>query len=666
MDNLIGRQFNNYRLVKLLDQGTFAQVYLAEHVYLKTLAAVKVLKMLLSGEQTFLREAQTIARLRHPHIVPIFDCGIEDGIPFLVMAYAPYGSMAHQFKGCRLPMADILRYTSQAAAALQYAHDQRVVHRDVKPGNMLLGPNHEVWLSDFNLSLTMPNSRPLSLQEALGTPYYMAPEQINGKPCPASDQYALGVMVYEWLSGIRPFTGSSYGELFLLHLSEQPPPLRKIVPLIPSSVEAVVFRALEKDPEQRFPSVQAFADALQQAYESKQRLPGNGAQIPIGNNKQTSQKTKQQHRLTRRTILAGLGCSGGVLVLAGGTVAYVSNFGNLSRAVIGLPPTSSVSWQSKGTPAQQATRTPQSAPTPIPGTTITTYSGHSQEVKALVWSPDGSRVASGSLDGTVQLWDAATGKIVMTYGSLAATQPVKTIAWSSDGMYLAAGNGNGTVRVWNVTTQQEVLPQAYSGHTSAVRSVAWQPNGTLLASASQDGTVQVWNGLTGQRISSYSGHSGWWVLSVAWSPDGKYVASGGTDKTVRLSDALTGQQVFSTYTGHTDEVWSVAWSPHGDLIASASQDGTVQVWNASTEQQISSYTVASNPKRAESVAWSPDGTFIAAGSDDGTVQIWNITTQQLVLTYHQQSKTIWSVAWSPDGKRIASASADGTVKVWWA
>src|SRR5947209_13809780 len=288
MDTLIGKQFNRYCLISRLGQGSFAQVYLAEHVYLKTLVAVKSLRILLSDEEieVFLNEAQTIARLQHPHIVPIYDCGIEDGIPFLVTAYAPHGSLCHQYKGRRLPMDDILRYTSQAAAALQYAHDQRVIHRDVKPDNMLLGPNNELWLSDFNLSLTLPNSRPLSLQEALGTPHYMAPEQINGKPCPASDQYALGVIVYEWLCGARPFDGTSYGELFFQHLSKQPPSLRESMPFIAPAVEAVVLKALAKDPLQRFPSVQAFADALKQAQAQDMQVLADG----------TRQQPPEKHR----------------------------------------------------------------------------------------------------------------------------------------------------------------------------------------------------------------------------------------------------------------------------------------------------------------------------------------------------------------------------------
>jgi serine/threonine protein kinase len=271
MVNSIGQQFGNYRLTRLLGHGGFADVYLGEHVYLTTLAAIKILHAQIEPEdiEAFRNEALTIAHLIHPHIVRVLDFDVEDATPFLVMDYAPNGNLRERFpRGSRLPSASIVTYTKQIASALQYAHDRKLIHRDVKPENMLLRSNLEILLSDFGIALVAEGSNSLKTEEeVVGTMAYMAPEQIQGKARPASDQYALGAVVYEWLCGSRLFSGS-YLEIVAQHLSSEPPPLREIEQEIPFAVEQVVLRALAKDPHQRFPRVQDFADALELAYQA--------------------------------------------------------------------------------------------------------------------------------------------------------------------------------------------------------------------------------------------------------------------------------------------------------------------------------------------------------------------------------------------------------------
>ena len=270
MADRMGQQLGNYRLLRLLGQGGFADVYLAEHLYLGTQAAIKVLQTrLLSDDVEYFRiEARTIANLEHPHIVRILDFGVESNIPYLVMSYAPNGTLRQRHpRGSRLPLASILPYVKQVADALEYAHQQKLIHRDVKPENMLLGRQNEVLLSDFGIALIAQSSRYQATQEAAGTINYMAPEQIQGKPRIASDQYSLGVAVYEWLCGERPFRGS-FTEIATQHIFTPPPPLHEKVPMIPPAVEEVVMVALAKDPQQRFKSMQAFSNALEQASRS--------------------------------------------------------------------------------------------------------------------------------------------------------------------------------------------------------------------------------------------------------------------------------------------------------------------------------------------------------------------------------------------------------------
>jgi eukaryotic-like serine/threonine-protein kinase len=262
-----GQSLGNYRLLQVLGRGHWASVYLGEHQHLHSQAAIKVLHDPLAPAERegFLTEARTLARLRHPHIVRILDFGLQEGTPFLVMDYAPGGTLGQLHpSGARLPLETVIPYVKQVASALQYANEQRVIHRDLKPENLLLGPDQEIWLSDFGLAILAHSTRSQPLQQTAGTLAYMAPEQLQGHPTAASDQYALGVLVYEWLCGERPFAGS-FAEVAHKQLVLPPPSLCEQVPTLPAAVEHVVLKALAKDPSHRFAEVRDFALALQEA-----------------------------------------------------------------------------------------------------------------------------------------------------------------------------------------------------------------------------------------------------------------------------------------------------------------------------------------------------------------------------------------------------------------
>ncbi len=237
MADYTGQQMGNYRLLRLVGRGAFADVYLGEHIYLQTQAAIKVLHIQMGSNEVadFRREAKIIAHLLHPHIIRVLDFGVEGNTPFLVMDYAPHGTLRRAYpRGTHLPLPTIISYTSQIAQALQYAHDRGVIHRDVKPENMLLNANKEILLSDFGIpaveqSTSMLITQKMSDLKTAGTASYMAPEQIQGHPHPSSDQYALGIVVYEWLSGSLPFAGDACSVMYQ-QVNVQPPPLREKLP----------------------------------------------------------------------------------------------------------------------------------------------------------------------------------------------------------------------------------------------------------------------------------------------------------------------------------------------------------------------------------------------------------------------------------------------------
>jgi WD40 repeat protein/tRNA A-37 threonylcarbamoyl transferase component Bud32 len=712
MRDLTNTIFGEYRLLRMLGQSAFtgSSVYLGEHIYLKTQIAIKILQIPLSeaDRDNFRKEARLLTKIRHPHIVAAHTYDVDDIMPFIVMNYAPNGTLRHRYPtGTRLSNEEIIRYVTQVADALQYLHDhENLIHCDIKPENMLLGPNDEVWLSDFGTAIAASTS-PLaqSQEEISATVQYLAPEQAQGEPCIATDQYALGVVVYEWLSGTFPFNGPA-AEIPLQHIYDPPPSLRAKVPTISPAAEMVVFKALAKDPQQRFSSVQDFADALQVALKpasypastkhpipavnplspalqqttllnqeepalplptpsveikamseispfSQANLPGSPAahETPVEAQAQPpSQKSSgSQPQTVRRAVVLGLASL--VIALGGGGLLFEHFHASTKPAVQGNAHT-----------GKQATASPTEAPvlpTATPGTTLYTYRGHSQPVKGVAWLSN-QLVASGSLDKTVRIWHAVTGQTSMLYSR--HSTGVRAIAVAPGGKTIASGDGSGMIRVWNISNGIDRFAPLYDGQPAAVRSITWSPDGRSIASGSDDSTARLWDAQTGRLFFTYLGHNGS-ILGISWSPDGQWLASASDDHTVQVWSATNkSQQARLTYTGHTQRVWDVAWSPDGKRIASASQDGTVQIWNATNGALIASHTVPAG--KAESVAWSPHGQYIAGGTDDGTVFIWNAQTAQLTLSYHRQSSTIWSLPWSPDGLFIASASSDSTVQVW--
>jgi eukaryotic-like serine/threonine-protein kinase len=267
-DRHLKQQFGNYYLHQKLGQRETSEIYLGTHILFHNPVAIKFMSHLTENDFTrFITQASVLTRLRHPHIVSVLDFGTSDGTAFLVMDYAPNGHLRQRHsKGSRLPLETVVLYVKQVAAALYYIHQHDLVHRDIKPHNMLLGEHDEVMISDFGIAVMTHSlhSQQDHTDDFEGTAPYAAPEQLRGKPCRASDQYSLGVVVYEWLSGNWPFDGS-FEEITRKHMFATPPSLQESgVPISPE-VEQVILKALAKEPDDRFENIAAFADALEEA-----------------------------------------------------------------------------------------------------------------------------------------------------------------------------------------------------------------------------------------------------------------------------------------------------------------------------------------------------------------------------------------------------------------
>ena len=266
MENFIGKHIDRYNIIDLLGQGGMATVYRAYDTRLEREVALKVIRheafppdVLQNELKRFEREAKSLARLSHPNIVKVLDYGEYEGSPFLVMEYLPGGTLKQKI-GSPIAWQDAMHLLLPVARGVEYAHNREIIHRDIKPSNILLAENETPTLSDFGIAKLFQNEGTLLTASgmAMGTPEYMAPEQWTGKTVPQSDMYALGVVLYEMVTGRRPYTADTPGGVFMMQVTEPVLFPRDIVPHLPEAVEQFLLKALSREPSNRHASMTEF------------------------------------------------------------------------------------------------------------------------------------------------------------------------------------------------------------------------------------------------------------------------------------------------------------------------------------------------------------------------------------------------------------------------
>ncbi|MTE12794.1 WD40 repeat domain-containing serine/threonine protein kinase [Nocardia aurantiaca] len=665
-----GRVFAGYTIERLLGTGGMGRVYLAQHPRLERLVALKVLgnggPVDAKARAAFDREAALAARLDHPNIVAVYDrSGPNDSMSWLSMRYIDGGDvtalLASEPEGLAAERA--VRLISDAAHALDFAHQRGVLHRDVKPANLLVEHDprggERALLSDFGIARTLDDTVTLSGMAASFA--YVAPERLTDRPVDhRADIYSLGCTLFQLLTGQPPFPRADQAAVITAHLTEPPPAPSARRPGLPVALDTVIATAMAKDPEDRYPSCVAFAEDAARAVKSTAPMA-----LVVDHRHHDG-----EHETSSPTVILPPDAAARItptveVRAAAETPPYgrhqISRRRLLIAGVVGIPATAAGVTGALIASRSDTRKSPS---------LIATLTGPTDAVVSVAFSPDGSLLAAGSWDKTVWLWNVHTHQPAGP-PLTGHTSDINSVAFNPVvGTMLVTGSGDRTARLWNVHTgKPDGSP--LTGHTDGVTSVAFSPDGSLITTGSGDKTVRIWNTRTGQPDGRPLSYEGRVIMSVAFSPDGTELATALAD--VAPYDRNNSVPVWNVqsriydsplFIDNTETVSSVVFSPDGTLLATGSTDKTVRVWKQRSRAQDGS-PLTGHTDTVNSIAFSPDGTLLASGSHDKTVRLWNLLTREPAgtpLTGHTDE--VWSVAFSPDGTLLATGSRDKTVRLW--
>lgn len=715
------KRIGQYTVKQRLATGGMGSVYLAVQDHPKRTVALKVMKQGIVSAATLKRfefESQVLARLRHPNIGQIFESGTfddgEESVPYFAMEYIPNAkTIADHVRARSLDSSGILEIFVKVCGAVHHGHQKGVIHRDLKPDNILVDSSGQPKIIDFGVARSTGSDLAVStlqtdVGQIVGTVQYMSPEQCAADPHDLdtrTDVYSLGVVLYELLCGSLPYDVSRVA------LIEAARVIKEIQPTRPGTVnmalrgdlEKITMKALEKDRDRRYQSATALADDLIRYLNSEPiqaRAPSVAYQMSMFIRRNRAAFVAGVSILACMVIATIVSVIFGIQAVRSGREARLAEQDAIiqrDRAVeagveavraraesdrqrdAALVSEALAEKQSYivnvaaaaaalddgaiGTAKRRLRLAPQRPRSwewqylsSLADQSMATLTGNEALITSVAFSTNGSWVASGSTDGAVRVFDAATGEQPIQFRG--HESPVYAVACSPGGQHLASAAADMSVRIWNMRTGDELA--LLEGHEGVVTSLAYGADGRTLVSGSSDGSLRLWNAVSGEELARIDvGDVS--VDCVAISPGGAHVASGSDDGLVRLWDTATGELSWVSDL-NAGFVNSLQFSADGSTMGSATEDGIVRLLNA--DDGSITAQLEGHAGFVSGVAFGPDGVSLVSGSEDGTVRLWDLSTGEQRIVLHGHDGFVNGVAFSPDGRRVVSCSDDLTIKLW--
>jgi serine/threonine protein kinase len=658
-----------YRLEVQIGAGGMAVVFRARDERLGRAVALKILSPALAADagfrRRFIAESRAAAVVDDPHIIPVFEAGESGGVLFIAMRFVAGGDLRGVLdREGPMPPGRAAAFISPVASALDAAHRAGLVHRDVKPANILVDarqdrPDH-VYLSDFGVSKGAASSVSVTgTGQFLGTPDYSAPEQVQGRPVDGrADQYALACLAFQLLAGSAPFERDHGMAVLLAHLSEPPPSLAQRRPDLPAAADFVLGRAMAKAPAQRYGSCQEFADALRDAlgvppYAS----PG---QTPVPSHPPTAiSAPRGQANSADVTQAASDRATSQLPVASARTGPAAGRFRSFRlRAAVGLAALLAVG---AGLTAYALSGGGAGTQRPDRIATLTFPGGTNSPVYAMVFSPSGTTLAVSSNNGSTYLWDVATRTITASFTD-PKSKGVYWAAFSPDGTTLAAGDGNGHTYLWDLATRT-IIATLTDPKSAGVAAEAFSPGGTTLAVGDFNGRTYLWDLATRTIAATLADPKSEGVVSLAFSPGGTTLAAGDYNGSTYLWDMAT-RTITAALASPKGKGVDVAFSPDGTALAAGTLDGSTYLWDLATRTVTATLTDPKS-KGVNVVAFNANGTALVTGDSNGSTYLWDLATRTITATLADpKSKGVFWAAFTPDGTTLAAGDYNGSTYLW--
>jgi WD40 repeat protein len=681
-----------YEIVKELGRGAMGVVYLARQVRLNRPCALKVIVAdrfaTAESVRRFLVEAETTAQLQHPNIVRIHATGDYDDCPYFELEYLDGGTLADRLDGTPWPARDAAALVVQLARALDVAHTRGIIHRDIKPSNILLTRDGVPKLADFGLAKSLEHDSHTQSGAIVGTPSYMAPEQAQGQTRavgPAADLYALGVLIYELVTGRPPFRGTSVLETLEFVRSAEPVPPGRLVPRLSRDLETICLKCLEKEPARRFATATELVEELERFLEDRPILT-RPVPAPV-------RLLRWCRRNRRLAVASGVAAVGLIAAAAVGTSFAVYQYhashalqkaltetrlqrrqadalaseatlergqtlcesGDFERGMLEMVRSLELASRAESPVLEHAARLSladwrEQAPR------LHSLLEHDAEIVKLAGTADGRLVATAGNDGVISVWDVVSSRLVQTSRHRGRLRHV-TFSSEGDRLLIVAGN---TAEVEYLDESRRVVTIE---HPDTILAAAFRPDGKAVLTAGDDGTAQLWDARSGRAAAPPIEH-GEPVLAVAFSPDGTRVVTGAVDGSARVWDTRSSRPVCPPL-AHPSSVLCAAFAPNGKMIALGLDEGGAQLRDATSGRAIG--RPLEHRAAVDSLLFHPDGGLLATGSRDWKVRLWSIggvadVVRAPVVLGH--GAPVSAMVLSPDGKRLMTTSRDGRARIW--